>query len=201
MKSLEPKFGMLCNKKVLIWCKNVLLTIPVIWACHQPFALLLWLGRMTFAKSSFNKIFATLWYIRDTRLHIIWCIEALEEICKYRILCRSRYYELRKCEKQKKSDCIPPRNLKLWHFEKFCHMRNLPYCYISAEGSSWVPSFSSQAAVDSTNNRHLLLLVDSTMVTLDKLGPKRTTTESSAFCIESYKVVKTTFLLLSQFAY
>ena len=104
-------------------------------------------------------------------------------------------------EKQKKSDCIPPRNLKLWHFEKFCHMRNLPYCYISAEGSSWVPSFSSQAAVDSTNNRHLLLLVDSTMVTLDKLGPKRTTTESSAFCIESYKVVKTTFLLLSQFAY
>ena len=95
--------------------KNVLLTIPVIWTCHQPFALLLlWLGRMTLAKSSFNEIFATLWYIRDTRLHIIWCIEALEEICKYRILCRSRYYELRKCEKQKKkSDCIPPRNLKL----------------------------------------------------------------------------------------
>ena len=192
MKSLEPKFGMLCNKKVLTWCKNVLLTIPVIWACHQPFALLLWLGRMTFAKSSFNKIFATLWYIRDTRLHI-WCIEALEEICKYCILCR-RYYEFRKFEKPKRAIAFrlgisSSDILKSFVICEICLIA------ISAEGSSWVPSFSSQTAVDSTNNRHLLLLVDSTMMTLDKLGPKRRTTESSVFCIEFYKLVQTSFLL------
>ena len=189
MKSLEPKFGMLCNKKVLIWCKNVLLTIPVIWACHQPFALLLWLGRITFAKSSFNEIFATLWYIRDTRLHIIWCIEALEEICKYRIL-RRRYYEFRKLEKQKRAIAF---RLGIWSSDILKSFVICEICLIaiSAEGSSWVPSFSSQAAVDSTNNRHLLLLVDSTMMTLDKLGPKRRTTELFVFCIESYKLVQT----------